>query len=70
MRKWFAHDEKKWDQFKNKYFKELEKKDEAVNAIIKKAKVNGSITLIYGTKEERFNNAVALKEYLEKKIKK
>jgi uncharacterized protein YeaO (DUF488 family) len=29
-----------------------------------------SITLLYGAKEERFNNAVALKEYLEEKIKK
>lgn len=68
LRKWFAHDEKKWDQFKSKYFKELEKKHETVNAIIKKAKENKSITLLYGTKEERFNNAVALKEYLENQI--
>jgi hypothetical protein len=28
-----------------------------------------SITLLYGAKEKRFNNAVALKEYLEEKIK-
>jgi len=69
LRKWFAHDEKKWDEFKRKYFKELEKKDEAVTAIIKKAKEKDSITLLYGAKEKRFNNASALKEYLEKKIK-
>lgn len=68
LRKWFAHDEKKWDQFKSKYFKELEKKNEAVNTIIKKVKEEDSITLLYGAKEERFNNASALKEYLEKKI--
>src|SRR5262249_26849290 len=68
LRKWFAHDEKKWDQFKSKYFKELEKKDEAVNAIIKKVREEDSITLLYGAKEERFNNASALKEYPEKKI--
>jgi uncharacterized protein YeaO (DUF488 family) len=34
------------------------------------AKEHSSITLLYGTKEERFNNAVALKEYIEEKIKK
>jgi uncharacterized protein YeaO (DUF488 family) len=34
------------------------------------AKEYSSITLLYGTKEERFNNAVALKEYLEGKTKK
>ena len=26
LRKWFNHDEKKWNEFKHKYFKELEKK--------------------------------------------
>ncbi len=69
LRKWFSHDEKKWDQFKNKYFKELDKNNDAVNTIIEKAKEQGSVTLLYGTKEDRFNNAVALKEYLENKSK-
>jgi uncharacterized protein YeaO (DUF488 family) len=70
LRKWFGHDEMKWDEFKLKYFIELDKNDDAVNTILKKAKKEGSITLLYGAKEERFNNAVALKEYLKKKIKK
>jgi uncharacterized protein YeaO (DUF488 family) len=63
---------KKWDEFKRKYFKELDKKgdSDAVDRIIKLAKEQNSITLLYGTKEERFNNAVALKEYLEEKITK
>jgi len=69
LRKWFAHDEKKWDQFKSRYFKELEKKNEPVDTIIKRVKEEDSITLLYGAKEERFNNASALKEYLEKKLK-
>ena len=38
LRKWFAHDEKKWDQFRNRYFKELEKKNEAVDTIIKRVR--------------------------------
>ena len=72
LRKWFGHDEKKWDEFKRKYFKELDKKSksEMVDEIIKMAKEHSSITLLYGAKEERHNNAVALKEYLEKKTKK
>jgi uncharacterized protein YeaO (DUF488 family) len=70
LRKWFGHDVKKWDEFKRKYFKELDKKSDSdtVDRIIKLAKEQNSITLLYGTKEERFNNAVALKEYLEEKI--
>ena len=72
LRKWFGHDEKKWDEFKRKYFEELDKKNDSdtVYRIIKMAKEQNSITLLYGTKEKRFNNAIALKEYLEEKIKK
>jgi uncharacterized protein YeaO (DUF488 family) len=70
LRRWFGHDEKKWDEFKQKYFKELDKNNDAVNTIIKTAQKQKSITLLYGTREKRFNNAVALKEYLKEKIKK
>jgi uncharacterized protein YeaO (DUF488 family) len=75
LRKWFNHDEKKWNEFKRRYFKELDQKKELVNMIIGKEKEESSsttittITLLYGTKEDKFNNAVALKEYLEEKIK-
>lgn len=68
LRKWFGHDEKKWDEFKRRYSKELDKKSDLANTIINKAK-DGSITLLYGSKEEKINNAVALKEYLEEKTK-
>lgn len=64
LRKWFAHDPKKWIEFKQKYFKELNPNQELVDLIIKKAK-GGNVTLLFGAKEERFNNAVALKEYVE-----
>jgi uncharacterized protein YeaO (DUF488 family) len=73
LRKWFGHDEKKWNEFKRRYFKELDKKSELVNMILSKVKEeeesSSSITLLYGTKEDRFNNAVALKEYLDEKAK-
>jgi uncharacterized protein YeaO (DUF488 family) len=60
LRKWFSHDENKWNE-----------KSELVNMVISKVKESSStiITLLYSTKEDRFNNAVALKEYLEEKIK-
>ena len=56
LRKWFAHDPKKWIEFKQKYFKELNPNQERVDLIIKKAK-GGNVTLLFGAKEERFNNA-------------
>lgn len=68
LRRWFSHDERKWDEFKHRYFRELEKNAEFVSTIIDRAKEE-PITLLYGAKEEKFNNAMALKEYLEEKIK-
>jgi len=68
LRKWFTHDYNKWIEFKTKYFKELEKNDESVNMIIGKASED-SITLLYGAKNEKYNNAIALKEYIEQKTK-
>jgi uncharacterized protein YeaO (DUF488 family) len=68
LRKWFGHDEHKWHEFKRRYFKELDKNIDAVNQILDKIKEEGPMTLLYGSKEEKFNNAVALKQYLEKKF--
>ena len=56
-------------ELRRRHFKELDKNSLSVNTILKKAR-EGSITLLYGSKEEKINNAVALKEYLEKKTKK
>lgn len=63
LRKWFGHDPDKWDAFKRRYFKELDGKAEPVRTLRGQA-AKGTVTLLYGAKEERFNNAVALKEYL------
>jgi uncharacterized protein YeaO (DUF488 family) len=68
LRKWFSHDEKKWNEFKLRYFRELDNNSEALNIILDKAR-DGSIILLYAAKDERFNNAVVLKEYIETKIK-
>jgi uncharacterized protein YeaO (DUF488 family) len=69
LRRWFSHDERKWAEFKNRYFKELDKNAELVRTTIDRAKEK-PITLLYGAKEEKFNNAIALKEYLDEKIRK
>ena len=64
LRKWFSHDPKKWTEFREKYFKELGHNKELVDLIIHKGE-EGNVTLLFGAKEEKFNNAVALKEYIE-----
>jgi uncharacterized protein YeaO (DUF488 family) len=68
LRKWYAHDPKKWAEFRKKYFNDLDTKRELVNQIVQKMK-EGDVSLLYSSKEEKINNAVALKEYIEKRKK-
>jgi len=68
LRKWFEHDPEKWPEFKKRFFNELSGKKELVDSIIEKTR-KGTVTLLYGTKETRFNNATALKEYIETRVK-
>src|SRR5512143_931551 len=68
LRKWFEHDPGKWGEFKTRFFAELKNRKDLVDQLAGMAR-KGRITLLYGSKEERFNNAVALKEYLETRMK-
>jgi uncharacterized protein YeaO (DUF488 family) len=63
LRHWFSHDPKKWDEFKEKYGKELNNKESLIKLIVAKMS-SGNVTLLFGAREEKFNNAVALKEYI------
>jgi uncharacterized protein YeaO (DUF488 family) len=65
LREWFGHDPEKWAMFKKKYFTELKAKTADID-IIKKASHQGRTTLIYAAKDEAHNNAVALKDFLER----
>jgi len=69
LRKWFSHDPEKWEKFRIRYLKELEQKEEYVQTLIEKANKT-DLTLLYAAKNERFNNAIVLKEYLESRLKK
>jgi len=64
LRRWYNHEALKWPEFKLKYFAELEANPESVAKLLKYL-IEGTVTLVYGSKENRFNNAAALKEFLE-----
>ena len=68
LRKWFSHDPEKWQEFKRQYFQELKEKSDLIKWIGEKTR-DQRVTLLYGAKDPRYNNAVALKEYLEEKIR-
>jgi uncharacterized protein YeaO (DUF488 family) len=68
LRKWFAHDPQKWEEFERKYAKELDTKQELLNEIRQRAKEKGAVTLLYSAKDTEHNNAVALRTLLGKRI--
>lgn len=63
LREWFGYDPDRWERFKERYFEELDDKAEVLDRLAEKAG-DGPLILVYGAKDERHNNAVALKEYL------
>ena len=65
LRKWFAHDPTKWEEFKKRYAKELEAKQDLVKEV-KQTEKKETVTLLYSAKDTEHNNAVALKAFLEK----
>jgi uncharacterized protein YeaO (DUF488 family) len=67
LRKWYAHEPDKWPEFKERYFGELNRNEEAVQRLVKLIS-GGRVTLLFGAKEAALNNAVALKEYLGRKL--
>jgi uncharacterized protein YeaO (DUF488 family) len=64
LRRWFQHDAAKWGEFRNRYFAELDRKPEIWRPILVAAQL-GTVTLVYGARDNDHNNAVALKQYLE-----
>jgi uncharacterized protein YeaO (DUF488 family) len=66
LRKWYEHDPAKWEEFKERYFAELDRAAEGV-ARLRKELAEGPVTFVYSSKEPAINNAVALKLYLEKR---
>ncbi len=64
LRLWYGHEPAKWPEFKRRYFKEIKGREEIADLVEKAG--HGTVTLLFGSKELRYNNAVALKEHLER----
>jgi uncharacterized protein YeaO (DUF488 family) len=68
LRKWYAHDAKKWPEFKRRFLGELKTQEDAFESLLAQAKKR-KVTLLFGSKEPRLNNAFALKEALESRAR-
>ncbi|MCS6826474.1 MAG: DUF488 family protein [Caldilinea sp.] len=64
LRRWFAHDPAKWNEFQTRYFAELDAKPQTWQPLMEAAQ-QGDVTLVYAARDSLYNNAVALKRYLE-----
>ena len=66
LRKWFNHDPTRWDEFQNKYKEELKDKQELLEQIKELEMDESTVTLVYGAKNEKNNNAIVLRNTLKK----
>jgi uncharacterized protein YeaO (DUF488 family) len=64
LRKWYSHDPAKWLKFKQLYQNELNGKQDELKKLKQLEIEHGTLTLLYSSKEENYNNAVALREFL------
>jgi uncharacterized protein YeaO (DUF488 family) len=65
LRRWFGHEPEKWTEFRRRYQKELREKGDLIKLLKRKAK-EGTVTLIYGARDEEHNSALVLKDLLQK----
>lgn len=68
LRKRFHHDASHWDEFRKHYFAELEQSPAAWEPLLQAAR-RGTVTLIYGARDTEHNNAIALKEFLDRRLR-
>jgi uncharacterized protein YeaO (DUF488 family) len=66
--KWFGHDPTRWTEFKKRYFAELDHETGSWQPL-REAALRGTITLVFGAKDTRHNQAIVLKHYLESKMR-
>lgn len=64
LRKWFAHDPAKWNEFQKRYRGELSKVKDSVAELKTMAARHKDLTLLFGAKDQTHNQAVVLLEIL------
>jgi uncharacterized protein YeaO (DUF488 family) len=64
LRKWFGHKTERWKEFQRRYRNELAQKKELVGALRSLQRKHGTITLLFGAKDQEHNQAVVLRDLL------
>lgn len=63
LRKWFNHEPDKWEQFRRKYHAELNK-SAALNELFTCIEEHKMVTLLFASKEEKYNHAIVLQQFI------
>jgi len=63
LRKCFAHDPAKWAEFRSRYLEELKRNNEQLSLLRQEA-AKGTVTLVYGAKDQQHNEGVILQRLL------
>ena len=63
LRRWFGHDPSRWHEFCNRYAAEMHEHQDLLRELRARAR-NGRITLVFSARDERHNDAVALKNFV------
>lgn len=71
LRQFFGHDPARWHEFRKRYLTEL-KRPEVASLLAELVEIarRGTLTLVYSAKDQQHNQAVALKELLDGKLRK
>jgi len=64
LRQWFDHDRARWEEFRRRYFAELDVKQDIVARLLEAAVAEGPLTLLFSARDAECNQAVALRDYL------
>jgi uncharacterized protein YeaO (DUF488 family) len=69
LRKWFGHDPRRWEKFRERYLGELGtgRAEELLQGLAARARA-GTITLVYAAHDELHNDAVVLAEELARRV--
>jgi uncharacterized protein YeaO (DUF488 family) len=63
LRRWYAHDVERWEEFRRRYLDELRANPDAWAPLVDAAR-RGTVTLVYSARDEEHNSAIVLRDLL------
>jgi uncharacterized protein YeaO (DUF488 family) len=68
LRTWFGHDPARWEEFRREYFEEIRTRPAVIKELEDVVRTHATVTFLFAARDAEHNNAVALKEFLDKEL--